>query len=207
MLGVSWAIGSGIWSIVSGPPPAYIAPVFSERNAIVLLSAGAERSAPQRPLLPTQEAMFRIQKAAADYVICKGTARKCAIIISGGDPDDHGIADADVYQWKLRALGVSGGDLILERNSRTTYENAKYVKPLLQDGHYDSVVLVTSSYHMRRAKLAFNWLGIDVIPDPARAHGALLSLLPRRRNFRVAWRELHELAGIVQLRIYTWAGI
>jgi uncharacterized SAM-binding protein YcdF (DUF218 family) len=112
-----------------------------------------------------------------------------------------------VYQWEFKALGVSAADLILEKRSRNTYENAKYVKPLLQDGRYDTVVLVTSSYHMRRAKLAFNRLGMEVRPDAACADGAVLSLLPRRNNFRVAWRGLHEFVGILQLRVYDWAGI
>ncbi|MFL9922567.1 YdcF family protein [Paraburkholderia fungorum] len=205
MLGVLWVIGSGVWSIASGPTTAYKAPVFGERNAIVLLSAGAERSGPHSPFLPTYEAISRIQKAAAAYMICKEGRRVCIVIVSGGDPDNHGIADAVVYQSQLKSLGVSAVDLVLEKNSRTTYENAKYVEPLLRGGHYDSVVLVTSSYHMRRATFAFNRLGIDVMPDAAWSNAAVLSLLPRTSNFRVAWRGLHEIAGIVQLRAYNWA--
>jgi hypothetical protein len=34
---------------------------------------------------------------------------------------------------------------------------------------------------------------------------AVLSFLPRRINFRVAWRELHEFAGMMQLCLYRWA--
>lgn len=206
MLGVAWVIGSGVWSILSGPRTTYDEPAFGQRNAIVLLSAGAEHNGPHSPLVPTYDAIFRIRKAAADYIVCKEAHHVCMVIVSGGDPNDHGIADADVYVSPLTALGVSAADVILEKRSRTTYENAKYVKPLLQKGRYDCVVLITSSYHMRRADLTFNRLGIEVRPDAAYADAAVLSLLPRRINYRVAWRALHEFAGIVQLRIYNWAG-
>lgn len=200
-------MGSGGWSIFASPAESCGTPAFGERNAVVLLSAGSMRSGPHHTLSPTHEAMLRIKKAAAEYVACKAAHAVCSVIVSGGDPDANGAADADVYQPELEAFGVDAADLILEKRSLNTYENAKFVKPLLHDGRYDAVVLVTSSYHMRRAKLIFNHLGMDVIPEAARADGPRPSLLPRRNNFRIAWRTLHEFGGVVQLRVYSWAGI
>jgi uncharacterized SAM-binding protein YcdF (DUF218 family) len=207
LLGGAWAVGTGGWSIFAGPAESSGTPAFGERNAIVLLSAGSERAGPDNTLIPTHEAMSRIKKTAAEYMACKAARVVCSVIVSGGDPDANGAADADVYRPELEAIGVDPADLILERRSLNTYENASYVKPILHDGRYDSVVLVTSSYHMRRAELVFNHLGMNVTPESARADGLRPSLLPRRNNFRIAWRTFHEFAGVMQLRVYSWAGI
>ncbi|SAK63921.1 YdcF family protein [Caballeronia ptereochthonis] len=207
MMGLSWVTGSGVWSVGFQSPPPHTDPAFGARNAIVLLSAGADQWESGGPYVPTYDAMFRIRRAAADYAACKADNRVCKVIISGGDPSHHGQSDAEIYTSEIEALGVGAADLILEQRSRTTYENARYVEPLLRSGNYDVVLLVTSAYHMRRAQLAFNRLGLRVIPDAARADKPVISFLPRRHNFRLAWRALHELGGIVQLRMYDWAGI
>jgi uncharacterized SAM-binding protein YcdF (DUF218 family) len=207
VLGGMWTVGSGGWSILFSPVPCGRTLGFGERNAIVLLSAGSNQSALHLPLVPTLEAMRRIKKAAEEYRACKEARRVCFVIVSGGDPDARGATDADVYRPVLEGLGVNAVDLVLEKRSLNTFENAKYVKPLLRDGRYDTVVLVTSSYHMLRAKLAFNRLGIKVIPAASCADAVVPSLVPRWHNFRMAWRTLREFAGVMQLRMYDWASI
>jgi uncharacterized SAM-binding protein YcdF (DUF218 family) len=202
-----WVAGSGVWDGLLAGAPSRTDPAFGARNAIVLLSAGLDRWKPDAPFGPTTDGMFRIRRAAADYAACKAGGRFCKVIISGGDPDGHGISDAELYAAEVQALGVGEADVILEAHSNTTYENAKFVEPLLRSGRYDVIVLVTSAYHMRRARLAFDRLGFNVISDAAPADHAEFSFVPRRQNFRLAWRALHELGGIVQLRLYDCAGI
>ena len=53
-----------------------------------------------------------------------------------------------------------------EENSRNTYENAVYVKPLLKRNNLKSVLLVTSATHMPRAYAVFKAQNIDVIAMP-----------------------------------------
>lgn len=207
MLALSWVTGSGVWSAGFPSPPPHTDPAFGARNAIVLLSAGVDQWELGGPYVPTTDALFRIRRAAAGYAACKANNRVCKVIISGGDPSHRGRSDAEVYTPEIEALGVSAADLILEQRSRTTYENARYVEPLLRSGNYDVVLLVTSAYHMRRAQLAFSRLGLSVIPDAARDDKPVISFLPRRHNFRLARRALHELGGIVELRMCDWAGI
>lgn len=49
-----------------------------------------------------------------------------------------------------------------EDRSTTTRENAYYSKPLVKN--YKNVILVTSLFHMYRARDIFKWQGISVIP-------------------------------------------
>lgn len=101
------------------------------------------------------------------------------VVLSGGETDrfDHGL---ELYQQKLAPLlifsgaakddgpsnayvmakdaqeqGVSNQSIIIEGNSRDTYENAKYVLDICREQQIKSILLVTSPYHQRRATLTF----------------------------------------------------
>jgi len=68
-------------------------------------------------------------------------------------------------QSLLMQAGVEAHTIILETQSRNTYENFLNIKPLLpkQDGHY---LLVTSAYHMPRAVGIAQTMQINVLPYP-----------------------------------------
>jgi len=65
----------------------------------------------------------------------------------------------------LMTIGIDSERLIIESQSRNTYENFKYTKPLLPNpkGRY---LLVTSAFHMPRAVGIAIMQGVNVIPYP-----------------------------------------
>ena len=93
------------------------------------------------------------------------------IIISGGSIYKKKPKEADFLSKELLLLGVSAQDLIIEDQSRTTFENAAFTKKII-----DSIklqppfVLVTSAMHIPRAARVFEKAGIQVIPFPADFH-------------------------------------
>ena len=64
----------------------------------------------------------------------------------------------------LRQRGVPESAIILENDSRHTYENAQYSDRLLQNLRLKRVLLVTSALHMPRALATFRKRGIDTLP-------------------------------------------
>ena len=56
--------------------------------------------------------------------------------------------------------------VVLEGNSRNTYENALYTRQIIEKHGWREVLLVTSASHMRRAVAVFRAQGIAVIPAP-----------------------------------------
>ncbi len=69
---------------------------------------------------------------------------------------------ADLDSIFLDGLGPGERDsIILEKASKSTYENAVECRRLLEEKGYSSIVLVTSAYHMKRAYLIFR----RVMPD------------------------------------------
>ena len=65
-------------------------------------------------------------------------------------------------------LGVPRGAIRAEVESRNTEENAKFVAELLKDRDHPKVLLVTSSWHMRRALLMYRRYApnLEIVPAP-----------------------------------------
>lgn len=90
------------------------------------------------------------------------------VIVSGGTGELflEGEGDADTAPRLLGALGVSPDRLILENRSRNTYENAVFTKALMTPKPGETWLLVTSAFHMPRAKALFDKAGFATLPWP-----------------------------------------
>jgi len=67
----------------------------------------------------------------------------------------------------LIKCGVSENDILTDRNSRSTFENAICLKKIIDSLQLNGpFVLITSAYHMPRALKVFKKAGIDVIAYP-----------------------------------------
>jgi len=84
---------------------------------------------------------------------------KKPIIVSGGSVYG-GTPEAEVIKRYLVELGVSPKYIFCEMDSRDTVENAQYVKKLMKKYHWTKGILITSSYHLKRAHLIFAGEGI-----------------------------------------------
>ncbi len=66
----------------------------------------------------------------------------------------------------LLSFGIPEDKILLESESRNTFENGLYSKKILDDKQLKRIILVTSAFHMKRSVAIFKKLGIDVIPFP-----------------------------------------
>lgn len=73
------------------------------------------------------------------------------IIISGGSVRND-YAEAEIMAAYAITCGIAKEVLLLERKARNTYENLKYAKEICIANDWHSVVVVTSSFHVRRAR-------------------------------------------------------
>jgi len=87
------------------------------------------------------------------------------ILLSGGSGKlDQDEVEAEVLAEYLLRIGVAAEDLILEVNSKNTYENALYSAEILHKQFPNQKILLsTSSTHMRRALACFEKQEIDCI--------------------------------------------
>jgi uncharacterized SAM-binding protein YcdF (DUF218 family) len=76
------------------------------------------------------------------------------------------LKEADVAKRLFENLGVDTSRVVLESESRNTWENAVNTKALVQPQEGETWLLVTSAQHMPRSMGIFRKVGWEVIPYP-----------------------------------------
>lgn len=114
-------------------------------------------------MLEFNESSDRIMHAIKLYK--QGFVKK--ILLSGGTGTMIGldIREAPNLKKYLTEIGINEEDIILEKNSRNTKENASYSAVILNNEFKNgNFLLVTSAIHMRRSLLCFEKQGIKITP-------------------------------------------
>jgi len=135
-------------------------------SADAILILGGALALPQYPRVDLElvDSSDRIRYAWQLYR--QNRANK--IIIAGGNvfPQTDVRGEAYYIARLLMEWGVPEEDILFEEQSRNTYQNAVYIKPLLAENNLSSLLLVTSATHMPRAHAVFRAQNINVIPAP-----------------------------------------
>ncbi|TAE47180.1 MAG: YdcF family protein [Cytophagales bacterium] len=127
------------------------------------------------------------------------------ILITGGNIDIFGeIKKSEAERLKdfLTDAGVPKNDIILEINARNTKENAKNTKEIIEKNYPKSTsILITSAFHLRRAKGCFQKAGVSVTPFSAGFYTQDLSemgtgsLIPSEKSLYLWYVLTHEILG------------
>jgi uncharacterized SAM-binding protein YcdF (DUF218 family) len=145
--------------------PAESMDSIPKADVIVLL--GGALSPPVRggPPYPNMAAAAdRVWHAARLY-----HAKKAPLILASGGSDSNlsTESEAEAMRTLLVDFGVPASAIILEARSRTTKQNAQFSAEILRARKLQSVLLVTSALHMRRALNDFEATGVQAIPVAA----------------------------------------
>lgn len=142
--------GIGIWLLTSKWLEDGLDPKADGTNeyAIVL---GAKVKKGNIPSLSLQYRLDAALAYAKEYTHVK-------LVLSGGQGHDEDIEEAVVMRDFLLENGIDESRLILENKSTSTYENLLFSQELLPS-NIDSVTLITSDYHLQRAKILASKLG------------------------------------------------
>lgn len=96
----------------------------------------------------------------------KGKIKKILIAGGSGFLTDQGLKEAQQLKEVLILWGIPETDLITEEKSRNTHENALETKKILDHSypHLEKKLLITSGFHMKRAKACFDKVGLKCDP-------------------------------------------
>ncbi|MEY2983847.1 MAG: hypothetical protein RLZZ568_464 [Cyanobacteriota bacterium] len=183
--------------------------------AIVVLGGGLYPADHPRQFPEVAEAGDRSIYAAQLYQEGKAPL----IVASGGRIPWWGTAKtseaADMAQLMQR-LGVPKAAIIAEGDSLNTRQNAVNTQAILASRQIDTIILVTSGYHMPRSKRIFEKLGFTVIPaatdflsvspDSMDLNPATitLGLMPEASSLAQTTLALKEYLGLVIYQIRDW---
>jgi uncharacterized SAM-binding protein YcdF (DUF218 family) len=185
-------------AVQTDPGPA---PIVAKAGAIVVLGGGV-RDAPEyagetvgHPTLERLRHAARLQRETGK-----------PILVAGGDPLGNAAPEAILMRESLER-DFSVPVAWAESRSVNTAQNASLSAEILRGAGIDTVYLVTHSWHMPRARFAFEQAGIRVIPAPVGATAlklpAALSLLPDAAALRDSALALHEIVGLVWYRLLS----
>jgi uncharacterized SAM-binding protein YcdF (DUF218 family) len=78
-----------------------------------------------------------------------------AILLSGGEIF-MGISVPELLKRQAQAHGIPVSAMLFEGNSTSTYEQAVFLRPMLEQRSIHRAIVVTSTYHTRRARYIFH---------------------------------------------------
>ncbi len=175
-------------------------------DAIVILSGDVR--IPSAPGMDSQLTGNRVLHGFRLYIAGKAPI----IIVAGGNVyrQNEGIREEAHYIGEiLVSWGVPEDAIIMEGQSRNTYENSLGTKLILDKLGLDKILLVTSALHMPRAAATFSQTGLEVIPSPSdysmdSNRPRILEWWPTLGNMSKAQDLLHEVLGIQMYRLRGW---
>jgi uncharacterized SAM-binding protein YcdF (DUF218 family) len=142
-----------------------LAPLPAQVDGIIVLGGA---------ILPRQSRInHQLQTDGAAERLTEGVALSrrypnARLLYSGGSGEvwDQSDREADFAATLFESLGVERSRLLLERESRNTWENALLSKRLADPKPGENWLLVTSAWHMPRSVGCFRAAGFNVIPHP-----------------------------------------
>ena len=147
-------------------PPVALAALPPHADAAVLLTGITEVNKSPHDRVYLGSGADRLTSAL--WLYRAGRVRR--ILISGGSGAVLAKAHTEAHDLAtlLRLAGVPNSAILLEEKSRNTHENALFTKQLVAARpELDTLILVTSAFHQRRALGCFAKVGLRPIAFPA----------------------------------------
>jgi uncharacterized SAM-binding protein YcdF (DUF218 family) len=173
--------------------PLSVQEEIKDADLVVVLGGGVDRGR-----FLTLASSHRMVRGIQLYF--EGRAKK--ILFCGGIAGKGTVSEASVLGQEARRLRVPPDDILLEKRSKNTHDQAVEVKMITEPLQIKNILLVTSFSHMKRALMAFEHAGFKVYPafaDPYERYADdpldRLGLFPKL---------LHEYGGIVYYKIRGW---
>jgi uncharacterized SAM-binding protein YcdF (DUF218 family) len=157
-------------------------------DCLVILGAAVWPGGQPSPVLRD-----RIARAAELYH--EGVAGK---IICSGSVGKYPPAEAEVEKQLLMKTGIPEQDIILEPSSFSTAQQAELIKEICDREGFQSIALVTSFYHEKRAIRLFRGAGFTQIEDARCTHERFEDL-----NYWIA----RETLALALINWWSWGAI
>lgn len=193
------AVSNRLWAALetADVPPAGAEPY----DAVVLLGGAVSPLGSVRDEPAWNDNIERL--LVVRELLLSGRAK--VALLSGGKLGGDLFTEAEYLAKELATLGVPADRLVVEPKANNTRENATESKALLDARGAKRVLLVTSAFHMTRAKGCFRAVGIEAdalsVDFRVREPSADPHLAPRGEYLSQTTRALREAFGRLVYRV------
>lgn len=147
---VAWCGGVAMW-IAAGP----VSSLDDKADLAIVLGAAVVDDKPSP--------VFRERIAHAINLYQQ--KRVDAIIFTGARSPEDTLSESEAGRAQALAAGIPANDIMIERNSRTTMQNLRESKRLMELRKAHTALLVSDPLHMRRA--VSQAISIDIVVNPS----------------------------------------
>jgi len=201
-------VGEGLLRTLEEEYPMLEPQACPQADAVVVLGGVTDPPVPPRKSVEVGPGFDRLlhgmrllREGRAPYLILSGGTISFLV---GSD-----MSEAVQLQTLALEYGIDPETILLEERSRNTYENAVFIRQLLQERGLERVLLVTSAAHMRRAAATFRSQGVEFVPAPADVRAGPPSfnpirLLPTLRGLNCSTVAIKEYVGWWVYRLRGW---
>ncbi len=185
------------------------APLPAGAQAIVVMGAGRYRGAPEYG----GDTVDPLSLGRVRYAAHLHRKSGLPIYVTGGSPSGERPAVGELMADVLRdELGVPVE--AVESESRTSWENAALLAPILERDGVSRILLVTDAWHLPRSVEVFERIGLEVAPAPTgfvsypgwESDLTYRDWLPDAGALRTSLYAVNEHLGRVWYQIRRWAG-
>lgn len=177
----------------------------SHGDVIILLGERVDSSAPGVYGVGSPSEMMLARIIAAANLQRKTNV---PLIISHGQEEKTAVIKVAIIERYLVELGVPSDLIILEGESRNTFENASYSHKICIEKGFKHPIVVTSAYHLKRSVLSFEKVGMNVIPVPSnflsweKREFGWESVLPGHEHLRHSSIAAKEFMGLIFYKLF-----
>ncbi len=192
------------WPLEFQSPALNISEIPAGTAAIVLLGGGVYEKAPE---YGGQDELGSHAMMRTIYAVKLARATGMDIYATGGRPLSHAFeSEGEIMRRWLIWLGLPARMVHAEISANNTWENARYIRGMLEKRDIHRVVLIASAFHMPRAVWCFKKNGLDVIAAPVdyltrRTAYDPRSYFPQWGVFDASGRALNEYLGLLWYRL------
>ena len=142
-----------------------------------------------------------VDRILAGINLYKDNKAPILVLTRGKLPWSLGKPEGEILKDFAIKYNVSQKDILLTENVENTDQEAKSVKKLLKSK--DDIILVTSAFHMPRAKKVFEAANLNIVPYPVDFQSSvkkvtLMDFIPSANSFSKTSHFVREIIG----RIY-----
>lgn len=193
-------VGSMLLRSLESEPPLDPGQSLPELGAIVILGGD---HAPHAPEMPGGEGIGSLTLERLRHGAQWARRSGLPILVTGGIPrNSHrstaALMAATLGEWGLEARWI-------EERAWNTAENARFSREMLGDEGIDSILLVSQSWHLPRARRAFEAQGFEVLCAPTAFEPPpewdLRGWIPSANGLRESTFGLHEWLGRAWYRL------
>ncbi len=154
-----------------------------DADYIIVLGAGVNGSVPSLSMVNRMTPTIEYLQSHPD----------CIAILTGGQGEGENLSEAQAMFDYLTARGIAPEQLIMEDKATSTEENLKFSFEIIgSELDSSTIAVVSSEYHLHRAKTMAKLLGVEVYGIPGRTSYPVLMI-----NYFI-----REAFGMVHLKVF-----